>query len=436
MNLLNGPLAHRITWPFKRNGANGQKQLTQMVHSGQSGLFSVTQLLPATKIDFAAKVGDGLGSSVLAAPLNWIARNFPQAVPVVDEIEENEQWERVPRHPMVELLRRPNDFYSGHTMFAALSIDLSWGNAYLLKIRNEADEVIQLWYVPRGQLVARWPRDGSKFISHYEYTVGGSRQTNVRPEDVIHFRFGLDPRDPRMGLSQLGALMREVYTDDEAANFAGSILRNMGIIGVVISPKEGGTASKEDVKELKNYMKEAFTGDRRGEMMALGSPTDVNVMQYSMQGFDVSPIRDIAEERVCAALGIPAAVVGFGTGLQQTKVGATMKEMRKMAWEDGIIPMQGAMAEDLEQQLLPDFEEDTSKTRVQFDTSNVAALQEEEEVKHEKIRKDVAAGILKVSQGQALLGYPVDPDREVYLQPVNIIQLPNGVVPTPASEGT
>ncbi len=105
-----------------------------------------------------------------------------------------------------------------------------------------------------------------------------------------------------------------------------------------------------------------------------------------------------------------------------------------MAWEDGIIPMQGAMAEDLEQQLLPDFEEDTSTTRVRFDTSRVAALQEEEGLKHDKIRKDVAAGIITVSQGQALLGYPVDEKRNVYVQPVNIIQLPDGVVPAPASQ--
>ena len=433
MNLLFGSMARRIDWPWKRQSSNGQKQLTEMVHSGQSGLFSVTQLLPATKIDYAQKVGDGLGSSVLAAPFNWIARNFPQAPPVVDR-SENEQWKKLPKHGMIDLLRKPNPFYSGRTMFMALSVDIAWGYAYLLKIRNLADEVIQLWWVPRGSLVPEWPRDGTKYVSHYEYTVGGLRQDDIRPEDVIHFRFGLDPRNPRQGLSQVGSLMREVFTDDEAANFAGSILKNMGIIGVVISPKEGGTASKEDVKELKNYLQQAFTGDKRGEMMAVGSPTDVNVMQYNMQGFDVSPIRDIAEERVCAALGIPAAVVGFGTGLQQTKVGATMKEMRKQAWQDGIIPLQGVMAEELHRSLLPDFEEDTSDLRVRFDTSEVVALQEEEKEKHERVRKDVQGGIITVAQGQALLGYTVDPERDVYLQPVNLIQLPDGIVPTPASE--
>ena len=105
----------------------------------------------------------------------------------------------------------------------------------------------------------------------------------------------------------------------------------MGIIGTIIAPKESGTVSKENLKEAKNYVQKAFTGDNRAKFMVLGSPTDVTVMQYNMQGFDVSPIRDISEERVCAALGIPAAVVGFGTGLQQTKVGATMREMRRTA---------------------------------------------------------------------------------------------------------
>jgi hypothetical protein len=71
-----------------------------------------------------------------------------------------------------------------------------------------------------------------------------------------------------------------------------------------------------------------------------------------MQGFDVSPLRDVSEERVCAALGIPAAVVGFGTGLQQTKVGATMKEMRQLAWTGGLIPMQKIVGDEIDRSLL------------------------------------------------------------------------------------
>jgi hypothetical protein len=33
----------------------------------------------------------------------------------------------------------------------------------------------------------------------------------------VHFRFGLDPDDPRKGYSPLKSVLREVFTDDEAA---------------------------------------------------------------------------------------------------------------------------------------------------------------------------------------------------------------------------
>ncbi len=408
-----------------RPAPNG-KALTEMRHGATSGstLFPLRNFLPATNFDYAGKVGDGRGSSVLAAPFNWIARNFPQAPPIVQQ-QTDGQWVEDPGHEMTKLLANPNDFYSGRTLMMAAVLDLVWGNAYFFKIRNAVGEVIQLWWVPRQEITPRWPQGSTNvFISHYEYRPGRGRTEKIDPKDVIHVRFGLDPEIPRMGYSPLAAVMRDVCTDDEAANFSASVLRNMGIIGVVISPKERGTAQEDDIKEVKDYIKNQFTGDKRGEALAVGSPTDVKLLQYQMQGFDVSPIRDISEERVCAALGIPAAVIGFGTGLQQTKVGATMREMRRMAWTDGLIPLQEIMADELERSLLPEFNGDN--TRVRFDLSSVPALWEEANEKHDRVRKDTLAGIITVAKAQELLNYPVDEDRNVYVQPTNLIQIPDG----------
>ena len=436
MKLLDGPLAHRITWPWNRHSPNGQKQLTQMVHGGASSpsslFLSTDELLPATNVNYAAAVGDGLGSSVLAPPFNWIARNFPQAQPIVQR-QQAEQWIEQPDHDLTKLLQRPNPFYSGRILLMAAVLDLCWGEAFILKIRNANDKVVELWWVPRAMMTPKWPADGTGYITRYDYQPSGGVPIPVAPRDVVHVRFGLDPRNPRRGLSQLGALMRDVATDDEAANFSAAILRNLGIIGVIISPKEG-TANEEEVKRVKDYIKGHFTGDRRADALALGQPTEVKLLQHQMQGLDISPIRDISEERVCAALGIPAAVIGFGTGLQQTKVGATMREMRRMAWTDGLIPMQEIMADEFERSLLPEFSTDQSE-RVRFDLSNVPALWEETNEKHDRIRKDVMAGILTVAKAQERLGYPVDTERDVYLQPVNLIQLTDGdVVGVPPPE--
>lgn len=432
---------------------NGQKLLT-MTHDGRQqwlhGLESM--LLPGTKIDYAEKVGDGLRSSVLAGPLNWLMRNFPQAPPVVERLRK-EEWGIVQPHPLTDMLTAPNKFYGGRELWMATILEFAFGNAYWLKIRNRADEVVQLWWVPSATMTPRWTKDGKTYIDHYEYrpggvsralgfsenmTVtggGGAGEKEVPPKDVVHLRFGLDPRNSRLGLSQLGALMREVYTDDEASNFASVILQNFGIIGVVISPKDKGTASRDDVRAVKEYVQEQFTGDSRGKAAAFGQPTDVQLLQYNLQAFDMSPLRDVSEERVCAALGIPAAVVGFGTGLQTTKVGATMREMRRMAWTDCLIPMQEAMAEQVTRQLLPELDTQSARRRVRFDFQRVPALMEDDVEKHNRVRADYLAGIIKRSTAKRELGYSIEEGDEVYAQPTNINLLTAGTVPEPQPQG-
>src|SRR3990167_2635934 len=324
----------RFVPSFLRREANG-KALSQMVHDGSQGggifwgatsgaMSSVDMLLPSTKFDYAAAVGDGLSSSVLSPPLNWLMRNFIQAPPLVERRKKG-QWQAIVDHDLTELLAEPNGFYGGTTLWMATILDFAFGEAYWLKIRNELGKVGQPRWTPRGLIEPRWPAYGKTYIGHYLCRPRGvgTPGVEIAPDDIVHFRFGLDPRNPRRGFSPLAALMRDVYTHNEAANFSAAILKNLGIIGIVISPKEKtGTASKEAVQEVKEHFKRHFTGDKRGEPLAVGAPTDVHLMQYNLQGFDVTPLRDVAEERICAALGIPAAVIGFGTGLQQTKVGA------------------------------------------------------------------------------------------------------------------
>jgi hypothetical protein len=218
--------------------------------------------------------------------------------------------------------------------------------------------------------------------------------------------------------------MREVYTDDQAANFTAAILKNLGIIGVIFAPEQG-TIPEESAKKLKDYVQQGFTGDSRAKAMMFTAPMKATLLQYNLQGFDVGPIRDISEERVCAALAIPAAVVGFGTGLQQTKVGATMREMVKLAWQGGIEPNQAIMADELDRSLLPEFHQyKLDELRTHFDTSQVEALAESPAEKTDRVIKLVETNIIKVTQAQRELGYPVDTSQDKYMRELT---------PTPAT---
>lgn len=395
------------------------------------GMHAVTwDFAPAgTNFNYQAKVGDGLKSSVLVALLSWLMRTFPEA-PACVERREQDRWSMVWNHPLGARIRQPNPYYSGRVLWMATVLEFAFGNAYWRKIRNGFDEVVELWWIPSALIQpvwddVRWP---NTFIHHYEYKVGNRRPENLSPDDVVHFRFGMHPDNQRMGFTPLAAMVREIYVDDQASNFTASVLRNLGILGLVFAPKTGAPPIPPGkLQEFKDYVQTNFTGDKRGQAMAFSNPIDAQVLAYNLQGFDMGPIRDIAEERLSAALGIPAAVVGFGTGLQQTKVGATMRELIGQAWNGCIMPMQAILAEELDRSLLPDFVKNDNIFRVQFDTSDVRALREDEQQKSDRLGKLAAEGLISVGEARQGLGFEVRPEHDVYYRPSNVtpVQKPN-----------
>jgi len=361
----------------------------------------------------------GLASNVVMAPVMWIMRTFTEAVARVERRVDPRLWEWVTDHDAEVLIDRPNEAYDGDALWKATCVSyVLGGNGYWRKIRNAFGTVVQLWYVPHWLIGPRGPQDGSQFISHYEYRSGVGQPEQIAPRDIVHFRFGLDPENPRLGLSPLRSLIREICTDDQASQFSEVILRNMGVPGLLISPKVEGFKPNDDaVKEMRNYWDNAFTGDRRGKPVVTKIPTEVTQFGFDPNKLMLGNLRDIAEERVCAVLGIPAAVVGFGSGLQSTKVGATMRELRRLAWVQCLTPMQTSMGKQATAQLLPDFVSQTRRFRIRFDTSDVSMFPEDEAAREDRILKRVAAGVMRVDRAQAALGLEVDETQKVYLRP-------------------
>jgi len=417
--------------PVKRARSTAAKAVT-FTPTGVTWSFGV----PAgTKFNYAGEVGNGLGSSVLVALLSWLMRTFPEA-PVVVERRDEDQWKQVFAHEMAAKISQPNPFYSGRVLWMATVMDFAFGNAYWLKVRNGFGEVTELWWVPSALMRPIWdPEKPNVFIDHYEYNVNGVNRP-IDPNDVVHFRFGLHPDNMRLGYTPLAALVREIYIDDQASNFTASVLRNLGIIGVVVAPKPGERIPADKMRETKDYLQQNFSGDKRGQGLVFSNPTDVNVLQYNLQGFDLGPIRDIAEERCSAALGIPAAVVGFGTGLQQTKVGATMRELIQQAWNGCIMPMQAILAEELDRSLLPEFQKNTGLFRSQFDTSDVRALREDEKEQADRLSNLAVKGIITLAEARHGLGFDVKPEHNVYYRPTTVVAVkkPIDLEPTQVRE--
>jgi HK97 family phage portal protein len=358
-------------------------------------------------------VGDGMTSDVIMSPVLWAARRMAESPIGVRRLDDEEIDFS---HDAAKLLKRPNDWYSGSAFRMALTIEfLLDGNAYAVKIRNGQLKPIALSFIPHWMMEPHEPTDGT-YIDYYEYTPGGNQgRVKLAPEDVIHLRNGIDPANIRKGLSPLKMLLREIYTDDEAAIFTAMMLKNGGVPGMVISPAtDGAWLSPEDITLEKKRITEDFSGVRKGLPMVMRGPTKVEHFGVEASKLDLSVLREIPEERVTALLGIPAAIVGFGTGLQQTKVGATMAEMRAMAYEDCIIPMQQLWSDEWDLQLLPEFEESPENFRMIFDLSNVRVLRDDEGKKSERLTRQLSAGGITLEKYHDALGMESDPSENVY----------------------
>jgi HK97 family phage portal protein len=392
--------------------------------------------LSRTRYDYRKAIGDGLDASVVTAPIQWIQRALPEARLTIHRVGRNGLREEVADHPALGLIARPNPYYGDIALWAGTV--LSWclaGNAYWLKVRNGIGRPAELWYVPHWTLEPKGSDDGTEFLTHYVYRPGGGiAPMRIDPADVVHFRHGIDPRNPRKGIPPLDGVIREIFMDLESSNFVASLLRNMGVPGLVLSPKSGGHVSDDDVKATKAWIRQAFGGDRRGEPLVMGAPTDVSQYGFNPQQMNMSEARDIAEERVCASLGIPAAVVGFGAGLQSTKVGATMTELIKLAWRNGVLPVGRAFADELDRSLVPDFGH-AEGLKAGWDTSEVLALSDDEDKLTTRVMSQVAGGLITLAEGRDALGWDVDPSHQIYLRPAMALETPAGTAPAARAGG-
>lgn len=396
---------------------------------------------------YARMVGDGRGSNLVVALLNWMMREQPLAPPALWQLppEGDESLPQVPqikrRHELLTLLRYPTadptdrrmrrGYYSGRVLWQASVADYAAdGNCYWWKRRDTAGRVRQLWWLPSFCMDPRGAPESlpdSPFIWKYRYTVNG-RETLFDPWDIVHTRFGMDPQNPRKGLSPLRALLRELTTDEVAARHTAALLINAGIPGLVIIPgKDVDTSNADGLKETKQRFIEEFGDDRRGEPIVLTYNAEVKQLAWSPEQMQLGNIRDIPEERAAAALGIPAAVVGFGTGLQQVKVGATMDALRLMGWEGAVLPADQAFATEVDAQLLPEFiddDDELDRTIIDFDFARVPVLLDLQIRRAEVEVRLVGAKIKKRSEARATLGLPVGPGDDVYIANAGVTQDP------------
>jgi HK97 family phage portal protein len=365
-----------------------------------------------TAISYANKVGDLAQSSLLVSAIRWLGNVFPKAPLYVKETTGVKgESKNVPNHPLELLWKRPNKFYSGSTLKKGIAF--SWvlrSEAFILKFFNNADtEPLELWWEPHWTIRPVWPIDGSEFIAYYEVNRDG-QWLKIPVENVIHLRDGLNPYNQRAGFSGVPSILRELYGDNEAANYYATLMGGSAVPPFLVSLDRDMKINQGEIDAFTKDLIRKTSGKRKGQpIVAKGARA--YKLGFNPRELDLRETRYMSEDRFCAVMGIPAQVLELGSG-QLRSTYHNMSEAEARAWDEYVLPMLTHIEEELNVQLLSDWEGDNQSLYCQHDTSKIQALQEDETAKSARIGQQYTDGIIMRSEARAALNYGPSDGKE------------------------
>lgn len=352
----------------------------------------------------------GDGNSAVFSCLMALAMAYIEPPMRVFKAMRDGQPKVVPASPIQTLLDNPNPAFS----LTEILFWIAWakhadGNAYLRKIRSGGEttgNVVELWPISPLLCSPVTYRDRpTDFISAYRYYYAPGKYEDIPTENIIHVRLGIDDRDHRKGIAPIKRLARHIVSDDEAAKFAQALLQNFAIPGLVVLPAKDTVITAEQAQDLKQRISATFGSDNRGNVGVMSAGADVKQFGFSPSDLNLKELHQIPETRICAVMRVPPAVVGVSVGLEQTSNYASMREVREMFTEGTLLPEWRLDGAKLSRGLVPDFTNDKTLS-LAYDTSEVRALQQDQDALYARLTAAVQAGWVQPDEARAEVGLP------------------------------
>ena len=409
--------------PGRRNEEKAQSNYNQLFGNDAS-IYGYNTSAGFWESDKLKEVGDGSGNSAVTACLNVLSTSFSEPpLQIVRIDKEFGDREISVNHPLAQLYRRPNPFMSSNLLSHYIVLALNTlGDAFLYKNRDARGQVVEL--VPLMPHLVEVRGNEDKLITHYDYYLHGKGEKITLPEaDVVHIRQGIDPNDHRRGHAPLKTVLREIIGDEAAGQYAAALLNNMAVPGVVLTPRNDGYGgpTREEAESILQMYKEKFGGANKFAPMVLSGAMNVDIISFSPDQMKLGELRRLPEERVSAVLGVPAILAGLGAGLDAATFNNT-KELREFFTEQKLVPMWRTVANEITHQLLvPDFKE--TNLRAEYDINSVRALQPDMDNMYKRVNMGVAGGWITIGEARQVVGLDVDEKHDVYLRPLNMIQV-------------
>ena len=361
------------------------------------------------------------GNSAALACLNVLGTAFSEP-PLKVYLKTQEGEEYVENHPAAMLLENPNPNMTANLMnnYIVTSVAV-YGDAFILKLRNDAGAVVQL--IPLLPEMVEVKGNDEKLITKYQYKQKGNT-LDIMPEDMIHLRERIDPRNHRRGLAPLRSVMVEILGDAAASQMGAALVKNTGVPSVVISPKNDLSMTSDEAENIAEVFGRRFGGENRGRPLVIsGGEVDIQTLSFSPKDLEIGKLRYINEERISAVLGVPAILAGLGAGLERATY-SNAKELREFFTEQKLIPMWNHFANEFTKQLLLEDFETNPAYCFKYDLSNVRALSQDEDATMARIVQGYNAGFITVNEARQANQLPALDNGDYFVRNMTVAEVP------------
>ena len=188
----------------------------------------------------------------------------------------------------------------------------------------------------------------TEFVAGYLYT---NRGVTLRFDvgEIVHFKLP-NPCDPFYGLAPLQAAFDSVEADRYAIKGSREFQRHGAVpAGILTAPHAMDT---DQIERLRGEWKRLYGGPRgRHRVAVLQGGMDFRTITMSAKDMEVIAQRKLNREEICAAFGVPPAVVG----LFEYANYANAEVQERLFWRNTVVPHVRRISERLnEADVLPE----------------------------------------------------------------------------------
>jgi HK97 family phage portal protein len=341
------------------------------------------------------------------------------------------ELEERPDHRLRTLLANPNPLMSEAEFMSLLVMAAGmWGYTFVEKVRSNAGLPVELWPLrPDWVVRERTGQDTTRIV----YRVPGQDPRPIDEDDLILVPYRHDERFSRPGVSPLQIVAREIGIDVSLTDLLKVFIDSGGIPPWAIK-FTGDIKLDQAAKDTFRLMwQQRYGGSRAyGQIGILDPGMDLVKVGDSIGDMAWPDLRGLTEAKIAQAFRVPLDLVQGRETLSSGSLTTTeMTGAMAFLQNHGAQPLRMRIDGAFSRSLLADYGLDATYS-LEFDTSGILALQEDEDARHTRWRANFDAGLVTMNEARQMLGLPdLGSDGEVIktafttiLQPITGLSTP------------